>query len=262
MNKWFTALEYAKYRWKSFSKYDVHSPFVFEFITGILEDKRDFSAFYEIELLRNLLLQSEKIIEVTDFGAGSYTMKTKKRPVKIIASTNLISPKFGRLLFRIVHHYKPETILEIGTSLGISTLYLAKAKSQTKLISLEGSESIAEIAQENFRKTHANNIELMLGEFSHTLPQALQQLQNLDLLFIDGNHRKQPTLDYYLQSLPYLHENSIVVFDDIYWSKEMAEAWKIIQQRPEITLSFDLFFKGIVFFKKAFRTKQHFILRY
>jgi len=148
----------------------------------------------------------------------------------------------------------------MGTSLGISTLYQATAVRSAKVITLEGCPQISAIARENFRWLGTNNVELMTGDFAGTLPKALDKIKCLDYAFFDGNHRKVPTLEYFEKALEYAHEDSIFVFDDIYWSDEMREAWEEIKANPKVTLTIDLFYVGIVFFRKENSEKEHFTL--
>ncbi len=262
MSKFKTVLRYGKYVLTAKTVYDVHGPFIFNFINSVLKDKRHFYAFDEIEYSRERLLSDKHIIIVEDFGAGSKVNKTPERKVSDIAKNTLITPKFGQLMFRMVDFLQPENILEIGTSLGISTLYLAKAAPKAKVISLEGSKAVAEIAQNVFEINNVNNIEVITGEFSSTLPGALKQLGVVSLAFVDGNHRYAPTLQYFEMIKPYLNEHAVVIFDDIHWSDEMEAAWKVIIADPMVTICIDLFFKGIVFFKKDFHLKSNFVLQF
>lgn len=250
--------KYVKYRIRSKTNYDVHSPFLFEFINSVLNDEKNYYAFEEIEFIRQQMLTDTSVITVEDFGAGSKKNKSNIRQVSAIAKNTLITPKFGKLLFRIANYYQTKNIIELGTSLGISTLYLSKAVENAKVITLEGSSEIANIASINFKKTKTDNVTLLTGEFSQKLPLALTLLKKIDLAFIDGNHRKQPTLDYFSLLLTHIDENSIIVFDDIHWSDEMEEAWNIIKAHSAVSLSIDLFFKGIIFFRKDFHRKQNF----
>ena len=240
----------------------IHSPFVFDFIKNVLNDKKNYTCYREIENIRKQLLNDEKIIEVEDFGAGSSTLLSNKRSIKKIASASLKPKKFSQLLFRIVQYYKPETILELGTSLGITTAYLATANKISKVITLEGSINIAAVAQNNFNQLNIENIHLITGAFDETLPAVLDKLKHVDLAFVDGNHRKTPTLQYFRQLLHKATDQSIFIFDDIHWSAEMEEAWKEIRQHPSVTLTIDLFFIGVIFFKKDFKAKQDFIIRF
>lgn len=240
----------------------IHSPFVFEFITKVLNDDRHFYAYNNIENLRSLLLSDPRQVVVEDMGAGSRVQKTRLRKVKDMASSSLKPQKYGQLLFRMVNHYSPGTILELGTSLGITTAYLSSAKKKASVITMEGASGVADLAQENFRKLHLDNIRMVKGNFDDTLPATIAAAGKIDLAFIDGNHRYEPTLRYYRELLPALHENSILIFDDIHWSREMEQAWDEIRQQPGVTLSIDLFFIGLVFFRNENKVKQDFTIRF
>lgn len=240
----------------------IHSPFVFDFIKNVLNDSRNFYAYQQIENLREQLLKDETIIEVEDFGAGSAIFQNNKRTVAEIVKHSAKSEKLGRLLFRIANYYQPKTVIELGTSAGLSSTYLASAVAGAKLITIEGSPAIAAIAKRNFQFLRLSNIELMNGNFDDLLPGILQNNSNIDLAFIDGNHRKQPTINYFNLLVDKVSSSSILIFDDIHWSKEMEEAWQEIKNDSRVMLTVDLFFIGIVFFKNDFKTKQHFIIRF
>lgn len=240
----------------------IHSPFVFEFITKILNDKKQYECYAAIEKLRQQLLQNKDIIEIKDFGAGSAVMKSNTRVIKNIAASSLKPKKYAQLLFRMVQYYRSATILELGTSLGITSSYLAKGNEQGKVFTCEGSSTIASIAKKNFEQLQIKNIRLTEGDFAKTLQPLLKELDKVDLAFIDGNHRKEPTLEYFCTLLNHSTASTILVFDDIHWSKEMEAAWHQIQAHSSITLTIDLFFIGIVFINPAFKAKQHFTIRF
>lgn len=240
----------------------VHSPFVFEFITQVLNDDREFYTYCQVENVRKLLLSDTRELQITDFGAGSRVGHSNLQMVKEIARSSLKPAKFGQLLFRMVDHYAPVTILELGTSLGITTAYMAAARNGSRVITLEGTAAVAQTAKENFQKLDLHNIHLLEGNFDETLPSALTLTDTLDFVFIDGNHRYEPTLRYFRQLLPHLHEHSIVVVDDIHWSEEMEQAWEAVKSDAAVTLSIDLFFVGLAFFRKENREKQHFSIRF
>ena len=208
------------------------------------------------------MLNDSSEIEVADFGAGSTVLKTNKRVVSKMAASSLKPKKFAQLLFRLVNYYKPKNIIELGTSFGITTSYLACANKNAQVYTLEGSTAIADKARQNFAILNAKNIELIEGDFAKTLPDLIEKIKQVDLVFVDGNHRKIPTLQYFEQLLPYATNDSIFIFDDIHWSKEMEEAWEIIKAHKAVTLSIDLFFIGIVWFRKDFMIKQQFSIRF
>ncbi len=239
-----------------------HSPFLFDFITKVLNDKKQYSIYQNIEDLRKQLLTNNTILEVEDFGAGSKTKLTKQRRIKDIAATSLKTKKFAQLLFKIVQYYQPNTILELGTSLGTTSAYLASGKKDAKVITMEGSSAIAAIAKENFKKLSLQNIQIIEGNFDETLSNSLEQLHIIDVAFLDGNHRYEPTVRYFNSILPKLNKQSIVILDDIHWSEEMELAWNEIKNNKSVTLSIDLFTIGIVLFKDEFKVKQHFSIRF
>jgi len=240
----------------------MHSPFVFEFITKVLNDSRTYYCYTTIEQLRARLKQDNTTLTIEDFGAGSRVASHHQRTVASIAASALKPKKFSQLFFRIVDHYQPQTIIELGTSLGITASYMASAKPAAQVITMEGAAEVAAIAKRNFASLGLTNIKVTEGNFDNTLPGVLQKLKQVDLAFVDGNHRKQPTLQYFKQLLAKSHEGSILVFDDIHWSAEMEEAWAEIQQHPQVTLTVDLFFIGLVFFRTGQKVKQHFTVRF
>lgn len=239
-----------------------HSPFVFHFITKVLNDKNNFSEYDIVENLRSDLLNDKTMVTIEDFGAGSSINKTNTRTVAAIAKNSAKPKKFGQLLFRMVKAYQPETILELGTSLGITTSYLSLAKPTAKLITMEGATKVAIIANKNFERVGAKNIEIIKGNFDHTLSSTIEQQSTINFAFVDGNHRQQPTENYFNQLLAKINNSSILIFDDIHWSAEMESAWETIKNHPSVRCTVDLFFIGIVFFRSEFHEKEHFTIRF
>jgi predicted O-methyltransferase YrrM len=258
------AKKYINYYFSALSSkgHGVHSPFVFDFIKLVKNDHKKYDCFQPVEDLRKQLLSDKTFIEVEDFGAGSTVIKTNKRRIDKMAASSLKPRKFAQLLFRIVQFYQPKTILELGTSFGISSAYLASGHNEARLYTIEGAASIANIARLNFNMLSLKNIEVIEGDFSKTLTPLLQELQGIDLAFIDGNHRKDPTMQYFNQLLNKSDDSTILIFDDIHWSKEMEDAWENIKAHPSVTLTIDLFFIGIIFFRKEFKAVQHFSIRF
>jgi len=258
------AIKYFNY-WITASNgkgHGMHSPFVFEFITKILNDRTAYTEYEKVEALRDQLLNDTTVLEVEDFGAGSVIDKKNKRSISSIAKNAAKPKKFGQLLFRMVKRYQPKTILELGTSLGITTSYLSLAKPDARLITMEGSKEIADVAKQNFNAIELKNVELIEGNFDNTLSSVVRGLPSVDFSFIDGNHRQEPTERYFKELLAKTNNNSILVFDDIHWSSEMEAAWEAIKNDAAVTCSIDLFFIGIVFFRKEFKEKQHFVIRF
>lgn len=240
----------------------MHSPFVFQFILHVLNNQSGYQPPEEIEVARQRLLHDDRLLAIEDFGAGSRIAKRKQRKVSELARHALKSQKYAQLLFRLVKYYQPRTILELGTSLGITTSYLSKGNLAANIITIEGSESIAAIAKENFSSLGLTNIEQRTGNFDNLLSSIIHHQSSIDLAYLDGNHRYEPTVRYFKQLLPALHNDSILVFDDIHWSAEMEKAWREIQEDPAVKCTVDVFFLGFVFFRKEFKEKQHFTIRF
>jgi predicted O-methyltransferase YrrM len=240
----------------------IHSPFVFDFITGVLNDRRDFYAYGKVERLRASLKANNKVLAVEDFGAGSTSGVSRGRSVGSITRTAVKPKKYGQLLFRMAAYYRPHYVLELGTSVGLTTSYLALADQQAIVTTIEGSAAVAEVARENFKALGLASIGLYNRPFDECLPRIIAHHPHLDFVFVDGNHRKEPTLDYFQRLLPAMHTSSVIVFDDIHWSADMESAWEAIKAHPQVMLTIDLFFIGLVFFREEFKVKQHFRVRF
>lgn len=240
----------------------MHSPFVFEFITKVLNDKTSYAEYDAVEKLRKELLNNHETLEIEDLGAGSRVAKYKQRAVSSIAKHSLKSPKFSQLLYRIVKYYKCKSIVELGASLGITSSYLSLAASDGHVATVEGSSSIASLASENFETLGLKNIESYNLPFDEWLIKKDLGFNRVDLAFIDGNHQLEPTLKYFYEFLSRSYNDTILIFDDIHWSLEMEEAWGKIKENESVTCTIDLFFIGLVFFRKEIKEKQHFAIRF
>ena len=252
-------IKYIKYFVTAKTKHSVQAPFLYEFVTKVLNNNLDDKNCRTIEQLRKKLCQSHQTIHINDLGAGSNINSSKIREVKDIAKNSAKNSKFGKLIYRITKFYSPKNILELGTSLGISTLYLAKAKNTSKVYTLEGCPETTKIASNNFDKMNARNINIKLGDFKDTLIETLNDITNIDMAFIDGNHQQKATILYFEQCLNYANNNTIFIFDDIHWSKGMENAWEYIKLHEKTTLTVDLFYIGIVFIKSELSKENHII---
>ncbi|HXB10364.1 MAG TPA: class I SAM-dependent methyltransferase [Bacteroidia bacterium] len=258
MNRIFFPSQYLNYFFKAKGLHGIHSAFVYELFEKVITDF-EYYDFAPIEFLRRKLLHSHKTIEVIDFGAGGPGKKMKK--VKDIARVSSISSGKGRLLFRLVNFMQPKIMVEMGTSLGISTLYQHKACPDASFITMEGSPQTASIASENFNLLKAEGIKQVTGDFKDTLPKLLAGLSTVDYVFFDGNHRKEATLDYFRSFKEKASANTVFVFDDIRWSQGMYEAWNEVIKEPTATVTVDLFSMGLVFFRPG-QVKEHFVLKF
>lgn len=231
----------------------VHSPFVYELARRVFPAK-PVNPQHIAEQWRTHCLRNPENISVTDFGTGT----SGPRAIADLARRAAKKPREGALLGRLVHHLKPEYLLELGTSLGITTLYETQP-GQKQFLTLEGCPETARIAKQGFEK-YKTPVEIIIGNFDDTLDEALNRLPRLDYVYIDGNHRLEPTLRYFDKCLSKVHNDSVIVFDDIHWSEEMEQAWETICSRPEVRVSIDLFHFGVVFFR-AEQPREHFVLR-
>lgn len=251
---------YIKFLWNSKNEHGVHSPFVFNLLTKCFYDKKYKPAYQILQNYRKSLLQNKKFIDVTDFGAGSKVFKSNKRQIARIARTAGISSKRAKLLFRTVEYFQPKNILEIGTSLGLSTSALALGNPDSKVTTLEGCPETGLIAQNQFNDFNFNNIESVISEFQLYLMNSISENLYSDLIYFDGNHSKKATLTYFNLLIPTIKNDAVWIFDDIHWSKEMEETWEIIKNHPQVKVTIDTFQWGFVFFRKE-QNKEHFIIR-
>lgn len=255
--------EYIYYWLSSLNKYRIHSPYVYKLVTEVFEKQLFYEDYERIEQLRDELKDNHTMIDVVDLGAGSRSMKKQvKRKISQIVRKSVKKEKYAHLLFMMVRYFKANSILELGTSLGITTCYLASAHPNTRVITVEGSESIAKVAAENFRRLNLKNIELVVGNFDDVLPKVCAERKSFDLIFIDGNHREIPTIEYFKTVLPYCHNDTVLLFDDIHWSEEMQEAWEFIKNHEQVTRTIDIFEMGIVFLRRENRQKEHMLIHY
>ncbi len=261
MKKLFLIYNYIIYLFKSTDEHGVHSPFVFDLLTNVIYNKTEYYVYKEVESLREKLKHSPETVHCIDLGAGSHLSKSNTRTVKQLIDYSVKPAKYSQLLFRLTNHFQPANIIELGTSIGITAAYIAKANTKANVITIEGCPEIAAIALQNFNTLSINNIQQHIGNFDELLPAILSKTETLDFIFFDGNHRKAPTLNYFNQCLQKAKEDTVFIFDDIYWSKEMKEAWLEIKNNPQVTITIDLFFLGIVFFRKE-QAKQNFVLKF
>ncbi|QXU40709.1 O-methyltransferase [Pedobacter sp. D749] len=253
--------DYLKHRLTAKSRHGTHSPFVYKLADEVIYDFNDKSEYKNIEEQRKKLFNDDSIINVTDLGAGSHLNKSRTKKVSQIAKNALKSPKLAKLIYRLAKNTEAKSAIELGTCLGITTAYLAKTDPQTEVITIEGCPQTAEVARKNFQDLDLENIELHVGNFDLILPDIIARQPSLDFVYIDGNHRKDATLNYFKWCLPKVTENSLLIFDDIYWSEGMKEAWTEIKNHPDVTVTIDLFWIGLVYFKKG-QVKEHFKLKF
>lgn len=256
-------IKYLKYLIQSKTAHGVHSPYVFKFIHELIASKNEqYYQLNELKAVRERLLRDESILNVIDHGAGSRVFKGSDRKVCDIVKHGTSRQKFSELYFKLVNFTNSKYIVELGTSVGLNTLYLAKANSNSRVITIEGSDALFKYASQLFEKEEAKNITAINDTFEQAFPAVLKEIPQLDLLFVDGDHQYDHTLGYFRQALTKKTNDSVFIFDDINWSEGMQRAWEEIKEHPEVTLSIDLLYVGIVFFRREQKQKEHFTLRF
>jgi predicted O-methyltransferase YrrM len=262
----FQIKSYLKFLWHSKNEHAVHSPFVFTLITKCFYDSKPKPEYQILKEYRKTLLENRNTIEVTDFGAGSKVFKSNKREISRIAKTAGITQNRAELLFRVTAYFQPDTVLEIGTSLGLGTAALAlgsqNSGSKAQITTLEGCPETTKIAQEQLEKFGLTDFNSVVTEFSSYLEKENESRnrEHFSLIYFDGNHQKQATLGYFDLLLPTITNDSVWIFDDIHWSPAMEDAWETIKKHPKVTVTIDTFQWGFVFFRHE-QPKEHFIIR-
>lgn len=262
MKMMWQVISYLNYRLKAKTRFSVHSPFVFDLVEKVLRDKTRYKEYKELNRIRRKFLKRDDKVEISDFGAsaGGKDYIVRVKTVGKVVKKSSHSKKELELLFRLARYFEPKTILEFGTSVGLSSIYLGKGYPETKLVTMEGSMGLAMIASDNINK-RGITVDVEIGEFDAILDQIVNKVDVLDMVFFDGNHRKKPTLRYFNKCIEKVSENSVFMFDDIHWSAGMQSAWKKIKADKRVSLTIDLYWVGLVFFKEGV-AKQDFVIRY
>ncbi len=248
---------FVKYYFRAQSIYSLHSPFLYRFYNEVFRNDRTYYSFYQIEQERKNLLNSTQEITFLEMGAGYHGSNTNqsqihKRKISEIARSSLSNKKQGRLLFHLVNLFQPQKILEFGTSLGISTAYLASAKRNAQVLTIEGNLEVQKKADQIFDNLGLTNIHCIHAIFDeYILSSDFQKIQNIDMVYIDGNHTYTATKKYFEAIFPKLSTQAIIIIDDIYWSKEMTRIWQELKNNSAKNLMIDIFELGIIFINSS-----------
>lgn len=253
----FIVKQYFQYWLKATDQYSLHSPFTYQFYNEVILGTSNLKDFEEIEFLRKSLLRNHAKIQVLDLGAGSLVNPDSRRSISQIAGSSLSTPKFSSFLFRFLSYFKPGNILELGTSLGINTLYMAKSNPSTPVYTFEGCPNIAAIASNHFHQLKANNVRIIRGNINDTLSDELAKIGTPEFVYFDANHTEEATMEYFERCLRCKCDSSIFIFDDIHLTEGMFNAWEKIRRHKEVTLSMDIFDAGIIFFKEKLQPNHY-----
>ncbi len=241
-------LAFIRFYWKATTIYHIHSPSVYAFLEQTWLIKSDDIQLRKIEDQRKTLQQNTKEITIQDHGAGSRSKPIKKRKISAIAKTALSKKKQCNHLFQIVKFINANQILEFGTSLGISTAYLAAANHKAEITTIDGDPNIQSIATTMFEHLSLNNIQSICSTFDNILNEPIIQETKWDIIYLDGNHTYEATTRYFRSLAKTIKEKAIIIVDDIYWSKEMTRAWNEIKNENEFSISIDFFYYGVLLF--------------
>ncbi len=247
-------INYLEFLCKSTNQYGVHSPFVYHFLIDGLYKKADKTVIKSYELYRNQLLKSSASININDFGAGSKVFKSSVRPVKKMALWSGMSPKKAKIFQRILQYFQPQTVLELGTHLGLSTKIIINSLPNSKITTIEGCAATHGLVKALNALNQAEHLNLTFEEFLST------NTTTFDFIFLDGNHQKDATIQYVEMLLAMIANHGVIVIDDIYWNDQMKSAWQTIISLDNVTVSIDLFYFGLIFVRKE-QVKQHFVIR-
>ena len=244
----------------------VHSPYLFEWVRMVMSDTHAYNIWSDIEEVRLQLLASDEVVDFVDYGSGKRVLNNNihdVRRVKDIAKGSLAKKKYAQMLFRLVNwlgHQLREgngglTVVELGTSFGVTTAYLAGVDKNDKVYTYEGCEAVAKIAKENWKILGMNNIESRIGEIREE--KLYSDIKNVDVAFIDANHTYEATLKYFDVLASKVHEKSVIVVDDIHYTEEMEKAWIEICEDDRVTSTIDLYQMGLVFFDKHYWKRNY-----
>ncbi len=252
--------KFIEYYFKADTAHNIHSPFVYDFIQDVLDTSKHYYAFNHLEHERRILESNSNKIKTQDFGAGSQTIKVNEKVIGDIARNVMSNQKKCRFLFNVVNTYNIKNTLELGTSLGISAIYMASASSKNHVYTIEADPNVYKLAKVLFEKNKMTNIHPINNKFEVVLDETLSKMKSVDLAYIDGNHSYKATMENYTKIKKFCYNKSIIIFDDIYWSEGMTQAWQEIKKDKSVRLSIDVFDFGIVFFDDAFAEPKHYTL--
>ena len=221
-----------------------------------------------IEDLRKSLKRSCEQLTVTDYGAGASTdSRSEKEMLDGIVISKQVKdfcngskpPFWATILFRLIREFGSVSAVELGSCLGISAAYQAAAQKINgagKITTLEGAESLSALTQKNLQQLGLDNATVVKGRFQDHLESVLQENKPVDYAFIDGHHEEKATIAYFTQILPYLAEESVIVFDDISWSAGMRRAWEKIVKNDHVKIAVDLLSIGICVIDRRIKEKH------
>jgi predicted O-methyltransferase YrrM len=251
------ASQYLKFRWNCFYLHGIHSPFVFQ-LGKVIQDKTPYDGYLNLSRFRESVKNNPASFNITDHGAGSHRLGSQKRRSSKLLMHNCTTVARSRLLYRLGRHFKINTALELGTSLGVSAHALSVASPSANITTVEGDKEVAAYAHDRLAENDATKATVVQSTFTEFLDE-LSTHQTFDLIFIDGHHDGNATIKYFERLLLHSHKNTLFIFDDIRWSKDMYQAWTVLCDHKTVTASIDTFRWGILFCRPQQRQEKFYI---
>lgn len=242
---------------KSKGRHGIHSPFVFDFVDNCLTTKVDKNFLNTRKIWLQILKKNREQFKITDLGAGSKQMGNT-RSVAQLAKNAGSKGLYGEILWKIAHHYRPELMLELGTSIGTGSIHLKSGNPESHLITVEGCDAILSRALQQFDYWHLSGITTICSSFETFVE--LPAIGKYDLIFLDGNHSRNATLVYLEKLFDHSHSQTVFILDDIRWSDDMWDLWKQLVSDERFHVSIDLGRMGLLW-RREEQTKEHFVLR-
>lgn len=250
MPNFYKTVSYLGHKLYEINSHSLHSPSLYKLYEDCFKAAKKIPADPDIENLRKQFKKDESMVDIVDFGSGSQYDNNLKRSIRSIARRGISRLKYSKLFVQLTRHYGFKNILELGTSLGINTLYLARSNDEVQVSTFEGNMYLADIAERAFNDLRCNNIHLIRGNIDDTLPNHLRNTTDIDLIFMDANHTYEATFSYFDQVISRLSFQSLLIIDDIYRDRTMTKAWKDIKKRFPKATYIDIYQCGIIIFDK------------
>jgi predicted O-methyltransferase YrrM len=253
--------DYLKHRLTAKSRHGTHSPFVYKLVDEVIYDFSGKKVYHDIEKQRKKLSHDDTSLFITAAKGAPGRQTSRQKKVSDLAKNTSRKVNLAQLIYRLAKNHGGQKIIELGTGLGMTTAYLAKANPAASIVTIEHDPETAKIAYQNFIELELTNIELQVGDVNELLQKELENTSRLDLVYIDAGYTKQAALHYFHRCLPKSDEHTLLLFAGIYWNKGMKEAWEEIKQHPQVTVTIDLFWIGLVYFRKG-QVKEHFKIKF
>ncbi len=251
--------EYINYWLKAKNRHGVHSPYVYDFNDKCLRLQVPEKAISSYSSYRKQLNRENLTIKVSDFGAGSKKLGADRK-IKDIARVSGSPIKYAKLIYKIVNHYKPNKMLELGTSLGLGTMMMKLGHPKGEIHTVEGCPQTLQYTMDHFPLTRDENLHFHNARFDDFI-ERLDPNEKFDFIFIDGDHRGERTQSILMSLKRHLHDETVILLDDIRWSFDMQTFWKSMTQSENYNVSIDLFKMGVLV-PRHHQATENFVIRY